>query len=58
MKLAWMFGSSMAAHHLLYAYLTVWTVQGGYCAWIAWQWMRTKPTSQDASPSPSTHEEL
>jgi threonine/homoserine/homoserine lactone efflux protein len=45
-KLAWMFGSSMAAHHLLYTYLTVWVIQGGYCAWIAWQWKRTKTNSR------------
>lgn len=37
-----MFGSSMEAHHLLYAYVAVWLIQGGYCAWIAWQWMHTK----------------
>jgi threonine/homoserine/homoserine lactone efflux protein len=43
-----MFGSSMAAHHLLYTYLTVWAVQGGYLAWIVWQWMRTKPNSHSA----------
>jgi threonine/homoserine/homoserine lactone efflux protein len=54
-KLAWMFGSSMAAHHLLYAYITVWVIQGGYCAWIAWQWSRTKPSSQEASPASPPH---
>ena len=41
MKLSWMFGSSMAQHHLLYVYLSVWLIQGGYAAWIAWQWVRT-----------------
>jgi hypothetical protein len=41
MKLSWMFGSSMEAHHLLASYLIVWLVQGGYAAWIAWQWSRT-----------------
>lgn len=42
MKLAWMFGSSLAARHLLYAYVSVWLIQGGYCAWVAWQWMHAK----------------
>ena len=59
MKLAWMFGSSLAAHHLLYAYLTVWIVQGGYCAWVAWQWKQTKPTSRpDATPASTHHDDL
>jgi hypothetical protein len=30
----------MEAHHLLAAYVAVWLVQGGYAAWIAWQWVR------------------
>jgi hypothetical protein len=42
MKLEWLFGSSMAAHHLLWVYLSVWLIQGGYAAWIAWEWVRTK----------------
>ncbi len=46
MKLAWMFGSSLAARHLLYAYVSVWLIQGGYGAWIAWQWIRTKRDSR------------
>ncbi|HUD22167.1 MAG TPA: hypothetical protein VMQ60_04925 [Acidobacteriaceae bacterium] len=41
MKLSWIFGPSMEAHHLLYAYVTVWLIQGGYAAWIALQWART-----------------
>ncbi len=40
MKLAWIFGSSLAAHHLLWSYLSVWIIQGGYCAWIACQYLR------------------
>ena len=40
MRLSWLFGSSMAAHHLLAAYVAVWLIQGGYAGWIAWQWMR------------------
>jgi hypothetical protein len=42
MNLSWMFGPSMAAHHLLYAYLIVWGVQGGYAVWIARAWKRTR----------------
>lgn len=41
MKLSWMFGSSMEAHHLLWTYLSVWIIQGGYFAWTVWQWKRT-----------------
>ncbi|MGP8258806.1 MAG: hypothetical protein ACLQM6_02510 [Acidobacteriaceae bacterium] len=41
MKFSWIFGSSMEAHHLLASYLLVWLIQGGYAAWIAWQWART-----------------
>jgi hypothetical protein len=50
-----MFGSSMAARHLLYVYLSVWIIQGGYCAWVAVQWMRTRtaPRIED-SPSASS----
>jgi hypothetical protein len=49
----------MAAHHLLYAYLSVWLIQGGYCAWIAWQWMHTRTNSRaDDSSNSSTHEDL
>ena len=51
MKLAWMFGNSMEAHHLLYSYLAVWLIQGGYAVWIAAQWMRSKP---DLGESPVT----
>ncbi len=40
MRLSWLFGSSMEAHHLLAAYAAVWLIQGGYAGWIAWQWMR------------------
>jgi hypothetical protein len=42
MNLSWMFGSSMEARHLLYAYLTVWIVQGGYFAWALTQWFRLR----------------
>jgi len=49
-KLAWMFGSSMEAHHLLYVYLSVWLIQGGYCAWIAWQWLRSGKDSRSSIP--------
>jgi hypothetical protein len=58
MKLAWMFGSSMEAHHLLYAYLLVWFIQGGYAAWIAWQWTRTKRSPRLSDPDiPTTRED-
>jgi hypothetical protein len=41
-KLAWMFGSSMAQHHLLWAYISVWLIQGGYAVWIAVQWIKSR----------------
>jgi hypothetical protein len=31
----------MEAHHLLYAYVAVWLIQGGYATWIAWHWFQT-----------------
>jgi hypothetical protein len=40
MRLSWIFGSSMEAHHLLWAYLAVWAIQGGYAGWVGWQWVR------------------
>jgi hypothetical protein len=40
----------MAARHLLYVYLSVWLIQGGYAAWIAWQWLRTRRDSQANFP--------
>jgi hypothetical protein len=40
----------MEAHHLLYAYLAVWMIQGGYAGWIAYHWLRAR---MDARPDPS-----
>ena len=42
MKLAWLFGPTMEQRHLLYVYLSVWIIQGGYCIWIAWKLAHTK----------------
>lgn len=56
MKLAWMFGSSMGAHHLLWSYLAVWLIQGGYAVWIGLQWMRSNRDSRADVPS-ATHED-
>ena len=50
MKLSWLFGSSMEQHHLLYAYLSVWLIQGGYCIWIAWKLAHTKRNLPPALP--------
>jgi len=33
--------STLENRHLLAAYITVWAIQGGYFAWVAWQWRRT-----------------
>ncbi len=42
MKLSWIFGPSMAQRHLLYVYVAVWVIQGGYAAWVAWQLWRAR----------------
>jgi hypothetical protein len=51
-----MFGSSMAAHHLLYVYLSVWIIQGGYAAWIFWQWKHSKRSLEPVEPISNHHE--
>lgn len=57
MNLAWIFGSSMEAHHLLFSYLAVWLIQGGYAVWIALQWTRSGRESRAAiGPAPGTRE--
>ena len=28
----------MQAHHLIAAYAAVWLIQGGYAAWVVYQW--------------------
>lgn len=46
MKFSWMFGSSLAARHLLYAYVAVWLIQGGYAGWVFYQWLRAGKQSR------------
>lgn len=51
MKFSWMFGSSLEARHLLYAYVAVWIIQGGYAAWVFYQWLRVgKPKNLARNP--------
>jgi hypothetical protein len=50
MRLSWLFGSSMEAHHLLWAYLAVWMIQGGYAVWTAVQWVRAGKNLQPEPP--------
>ena len=58
MKLEWLFGSSMDAHHLLWAYVSVWVIQGGYAVWIALQWKQTRKHARPAVTVDSvTHED-
>jgi hypothetical protein len=57
MKLGWIFGSSMEAHHLLYAYLSVWAIQGGFCAWVLWNWLHTPKIPGIGADSSNTHED-
>jgi len=57
MKLNWIFGSSMEAHHLLAAYVAVWLIQGGYAGWIAWQWIRAGNNLQADRPLSSPRDE-
>jgi hypothetical protein len=59
MRLSWIFGSSMEAHHLLAAYVAVWLIQGGYAGWIAWQWVRAgKELQADLSLNSDADEDL
>jgi hypothetical protein len=55
-KLAWMFGTTMAQHHLLWAYLSVWVIQGGYAVWIAVQWNKTRRNARPSVPGDSGEE--
>jgi len=57
MKLSWMFGPSMAQRHLLYVYVVVWVIQGGYAAWVAWQWRRARKHSHVDEAMPSVRQE-
>ena len=36
--------STMGHRHLVFVYVGIWLVQGGYLAWIAWNWFHTKTT--------------
>jgi hypothetical protein len=36
--------STMQHRHLFFAYATVLIIQGGYVAWIAWNWFHTRGT--------------
>jgi hypothetical protein len=54
-----MFGSSMEAHHLLYAYVLVWLIQGGYAAWVFYQWIKARKSARLSPPAtPATREEF
>jgi hypothetical protein len=57
MKLNWLFNGTVEAHHLAAVYLAVWLIQGGYAAWVAWQWTRTRRHAHPSVPvSPMTRE--
>jgi hypothetical protein len=34
--------STMGHRHLVFVYFGVWIIQGGYLAWIVWNWSRIK----------------
>lgn len=57
MKLGWLFNGTMEAHHLLAAYVIVWTLQGGYAAWVIWQRFHLKGTARTANALPSLSKE-
>jgi hypothetical protein len=58
MKFSWLLNGTIEAHHLVAVYAAVWLVQGGYAAWIAWQWTRTRRDSRFSAPMTSvTHKE-
>ena len=46
-----MFGNTLGARHLLYAYVLVWAIQGGYAGWVFYQWLRTGKQSKHLSRS-------
>ena len=45
MRFSWIFGNSLEARHLLYAYVLVWVIQGGYAAWLVYAWYRLQKQS-------------
>jgi hypothetical protein len=53
MKFSWFFNGTLEAHDLAAVYLTVLVIQGGYAAWIAWQWGRTRSQGRTLEPLPS-----
>jgi len=57
MKLSWMFGPSLEQRHLLYVYVAVWVIQGGYAAWLAWQWRQASKAAQVDETMPSVRRE-
>ncbi len=34
--------STMEGRHLVFAYVAVFLVQGGYAAWVGWNWMKLR----------------
>jgi hypothetical protein len=34
--------ATMESRHLLFAYAAVFLIQGGYVAWVLWNWVNTK----------------
>lgn len=58
MKLSWLFGSSMAQHHLLWTYLSVWVIQGIYAAWVAWHWFKIKNPRPPVPADSLTREDI
>jgi len=54
MKFSWLFGTSEEARHLLYAYVAVWLIQGGYALWIGLQWRRTRKAVDGNAPTGRT----
>jgi hypothetical protein len=34
--------STMPHRHLLFAYVAVWVIQGGYFAWTVWNWVHAR----------------
>ena len=54
MNFRWLLNGTMEAHHLMAVYLTVWLIQGGYAAWIAWQMTRVSKDAKPPTPLAST----
>ena len=41
--------NTMEGRHLVFAYVGVVLLQGGYFAWVAWNWLKLSPANKKAT---------